>query len=240
MNCLTLERNAKQDRELKCARLMKILFFGKKNHWSTKRCVKFLSVMDCEFVCFFGERGDDFPTSFGLLDYDVIISFSSPWIIPKYLLKKAKLCAINFHPASPEYPGIGCTNFALYDEKTEFGVCCHHMVEKVDTGDIIGVKRFPIFKTDSVESVTKRSYFHMFAMFIEIMSEIIVTGKTPESDEVWAREAYTRKDLNDLGKITLDMSAEEVERRYRAMKYKSYPGAYIDFANFRFEVQSDD
>ena len=31
------------------------------------------------------------------------------------LLKKAKKSAVNFHPASPDYPGIGCNNFALYD-----------------------------------------------------------------------------------------------------------------------------
>ena len=45
---------------------------------------------------------------------DYIISYLSRWIVPSYLLNNAKIASFNFHPASPEYPGIGCNNFALY------------------------------------------------------------------------------------------------------------------------------
>ena len=64
--------------------------------------------------------------------------------------KKSKTAAINFHPASPEYPGTGCNNFALYENAGEYGVTCHYMAPKADTGKIIKVKRFPVFANDDV------------------------------------------------------------------------------------------
>ena len=67
------------------------------------------------------------------------------WVVPEWLLRKAKIAAINFHPASPDYPGIGCRNFALYENAKEYGVTCHHMSATIDTGSIIEIKRFPIF-----------------------------------------------------------------------------------------------
>src|SRR5687767_10575563 len=44
-----------------------------------------------------------------------IISYLSRWVVPPWLLEQALGAAINFHPGTPEYPGIGCCNFALYE-----------------------------------------------------------------------------------------------------------------------------
>jgi methionyl-tRNA formyltransferase len=71
-------------------------------------------------------------------------------------LDRAKHAAFNFHPGSPDYPGIGCLNFELYEEAREYGVTCHHMVPKVDTGGIIAVKHFAIFDSDCVASLLAR------------------------------------------------------------------------------------
>ena len=51
---------------------------------------------------------------------------------------------INFHPGSPEYPGTGCTNFAIYNKEKEYGVTCHYMKTSVDSEILSQVKRFPI------------------------------------------------------------------------------------------------
>ena len=75
---------------------------------------------------------------------DLIISFISSWIYPQQLLSNAGFAAINFHPGSPDYPGTGCTNFAVYNGEKEYGITCHHMNATIDTGSIIQVKRFNI------------------------------------------------------------------------------------------------
>ena len=73
---------------------------------------------------------------------DYLISFLSPWIITADELARFDT-AINFHPASTDYPGSGCYNFALYDNAPEYGATCHHMLPKVDTGLVIDERRFP-------------------------------------------------------------------------------------------------
>ena len=38
-----------------------------------------------------------------------------------FLIKRCKIAAINFHPGPPQYRGIGCINYALF-EKAKFMV----------------------------------------------------------------------------------------------------------------------
>ena len=214
----------------------KILFFGNKEHWATARCLKFLSNMKCDVESYLGVRGDKFPEDLGWSEYDLVISFSSPWIIPLRLLEKAFIGAINFHPGPPEYPGIGCTNFAIYDEKMVYGVTCHLMAEKVDTGPIIMVRRFPLFPNDTVKSLTDRCYYYMYAMFVDVVGIAVSEARLITSAETWKRQPYTRKQLNDLCCIELDMSPDEIRRRVRATSYPGYPGAHLELHGISFQA----
>ena len=65
-------------------------------------------------------RGERLPEDIQCWDGDYIVCFRSLFILPDSLLKKARIAAINFHTAPPEYPGSGCINFALYDEVDVF------------------------------------------------------------------------------------------------------------------------
>ena len=155
---------------------------------------------------------------------DLLISFIGSWIIPESLLEKASFAAINFHPGSPEYPGIGCTNFAIYNGEKEYGVTCHYMKAMVDTGNIIAVKRFPITEEDTVFSVTQQCYRLIETMFYELMDCILQGKPFPASTEKWKRKPYTRKELNELCYISPDMPEEEMERRIKATTYRTGPG----------------
>ena len=46
-----------------------------------------------------GRAGDPLPEAVGALKASVILSFLSPWILPKSLLRRARI-ALNWHPAS--------------------------------------------------------------------------------------------------------------------------------------------
>src|SRR3977135_115641 len=87
-------------------------------------------------------RGDPFP-ELVREHYSVILSFLSPLIVPVWLLDRTD-SAINFHPGTADYPGIGCYNFALYENAEQYGAICHHMESKVDTGKIIAERRFKV------------------------------------------------------------------------------------------------
>jgi len=125
---------------------MEILFIGKKHDQNAMLAAEYLNQTFPNTQIVFGARGENFPENLHLWKGDYIFSYLSPWIIPQGLLERAKKGAINWHPGPPEYPGIGCTNFAVYNDEKVYGITCHYMVDKVDTGKIIEVKRFSFLK----------------------------------------------------------------------------------------------
>ena len=76
--------------------------------------------------------------------FDFIFSFRSHYILKKKLLSDVNYGAINFHPGPPEYRGIGCVNYALYDNSKNYGATAHLIDEKIDHGKIINTKMFTI------------------------------------------------------------------------------------------------
>jgi len=219
---------------------MNILFFGQKGHWATDRCLDYLANMRCEVEICLGTWGDVLPEDIGWVDHDLIISFLSPWIIPGYILKKARIGAINFHPGSPGYPGLGGVNSSIYNKETEFGVTCHHMREKPYSGNIIAVSLFPLFPSDTAKSLTVRCHYFMFAMFVDVVGVAIAESRLLTSDEAWARPPYTRKHVDDLRCIDMDMSQDEILRRVWATNNSDCLGAYIDLSGIRFEAMKAD
>ena len=185
----------------------------------SKYAGEFISLHFPDTLTIYGKRGEQFPKEAAEWEGDIIISYLSQWIIPENVLKKAAMMAINFHPGPPEYPGIGCTNFAVYDGVEEYGVTCHHMLAKVDTGKIISVKRFPVYKTDTVFSITQRCYALILHQCFEVFDCIIQEKPVPESNEHWTRKPFVRKELNRLCRITPDMPVEEMNRRIRATNF---------------------
>ncbi len=201
------------------SRLLKILFIGKADDQYSKVAGEFISLHFPDTLAIYGKRGESFPKEAADWRGDIIISYLSQWIIPDEVLKNAEVMAINFHPGPPEYPGIGCTNFAVYDGVEEYGVTCHHMLAKVDTGKIISVKRFPVYKTDSVFSITQRCYAIILNQCFEIFDCIIKEIPLPESTEQWTRKPFLRKELNRLCRITPEMPIDEINRRIRATNF---------------------
>ena len=161
---------------------------------------------------------------------EYVISFLSPWIIPKSLLYAAQKAAINFHPGCPRYPGSGCYNFAIYEKAAAYGVTCHHMKEKVDTGDIIMTSHFPVSTNETVESLKLKSMNHLLFIFQKIIYEIYTNDTLPKSNEKWLCQPYTKKQFNELRKIDpLTMDYDEIMLRIRAADYCSnYEGAFFE------------
>ncbi len=213
-----------------------LLFLGKAADAECARALEFCQKNFARVDFCLGKWGDPLPDEIRKWEGDYIVSYLSRWVIPEDLLRRARKAAINFHPASPEYPGIGCNNFALYENAREYGVTCHHMAAKVDSGKIIAVKRFPIYPDDDVAALLKRTYENQIALFFEI-AQLMADGKElPVSHETWTRPPFTRKQFNELFKITPDMSREEIARRIRAVSYQHWQ-PYIEIEGFRFEYK---
>lgn|SRR3989338_11486946 len=182
----------------------------------------------------FGDSNEPFPAHLKAQQFEYVISYISPWIVPAEVLKNTTRAAINLHPGPPEYPGIGCTNFAIYEGAKEFGITVHHMKAKVDTGEIIMVERFPILDDDTVYALTQRCYEHIYHAFAELVPYMVAEKPFPISKEQWKRKPFTRKQLNELCRITKDMTDEEIQKRVCATTYPGMPGAYIELGGIKF------
>jgi len=214
----------------------KILFLGKEKDEHCTRAVRFIERHGANVTVCLGKWGDPLPGETEVWDGDVIISYLSRWVIPDNLLKRARIAAINFHPASPDYPGIGCNNFALYEEAKEYGVTCHHMARKVDTGDIIAVKRFAVFPDDDVRSLLQRTYDYQLVLFYEIAAGILQGKPLPASTETWSRNPFSRKEFDQLSIIDPAMSEDEIGRRVRATSYGAFQPT-IEIGDHVFELK---
>lgn len=219
----------------------KVLMLCKKNKQVADTAVEYLkNLLGDNLHVYKGHVGDPLPEDLRWLEFDYIISFLSPWIVPEYLINKAPLGAINFHPGPPEYPGTGCFNFALYDNVSEYGATCHFMAKVVDSGDIVSVKRFQVYPKDNVSTLINKTYAHMLALFYEIIDLILSDCKIPLAErEQWRGKARTRKELDALCEISFDMNKEEVERRVRATFFPGMPGPKLYLYGHTFKITED-
>lgn len=211
-----------------------ILLLSKDTLWC-HAAERFVRALVPEVVVCAGGRSDPLPGETVEWTGDYIISFLSPWIVPPDVLARARVAALNFHPAPPEYPGIGCYNFALYDGVDGYGVTCHHMAARVDSGPLVRVARFPVFPGDTVELLKERSMVFLLQLFYEVIATIVAGQPLPVSAESWTRRPYTRRELDALCRITPDMPRGEIDRRIRATTFPSAPGPYLEIGDRRFE-----
>jgi methionyl-tRNA formyltransferase len=211
-----------------------VLFLGKADDPDCGRALEYCEQAFEVVTHCLGRWGEPLPEAARAWKGDYIISYLSRWVVPSEVLSRAGRAAVNFHPASPEYPGIGCTNFALYENATEYGATCHRMATQVDTGEIIAVRRFPVLPEDDVASLLKRTYENQMALFLEI-APLMAQGKTlPTSTEKWSRRPFTRREFNELFRITPDMDEVEIARRVRAVSFGQFQ-PYVELHGYRFE-----
>jgi len=209
---------------------MKVLFLGKENDHNSEVAAGFLQLHFQEVTVVYSNRKNPMPAYVYDWKGDFLISYLAQWIIPAAVLEKATWAAINFHPGPPEYPGIGCTNFAVYNREKDFGITCHHMVPKVDSGPIIAVRRFPVLGNDTVYSITQRCYTEILHLFYHLISNVLSGHALPQSNETWKRKAYTRKQLNELCELTPEMSPDEIALRIKATTYGEKQWAFMKSA----------
>lgn len=126
---------------------------------------------------------------------DWIISFKADLILSKETISYAEKGAINFHPSSPKYRGLGGYWWALHNGDSHYGVTLHHMDEEIDHGQIIKTVSFPIWAADTVESLKQRAAIHSLTLLNETLSDILAGKKLAPCGTEWEPHLYTNKQL---------------------------------------------
>jgi methionyl-tRNA formyltransferase len=125
---------------------------------------------------------------------DWLLNFLSAPHVPLEVSEKFK-GAINFHPAPPEYPGVGSASMALYDRRTTHGVTAHLMDDRFDHGMILRVRRFPIDPSWGYQSLFNQALEECLGLFIDVCSDIAAGRPLRKYQGGWDRAAITRKEF---------------------------------------------
>ena len=226
---------------------MKILYFGRKKCKRSKELYFFLKMKtsDIKYYDFDDNNvAKNYIKKFKDSHFDFIITFRSLIIIPDFLLKNASM-AINFHPGTPKYRGIGCVNYALYNNESYFGSTAHIIDRKIDNGAIINVKKFKIKKKFNVEEVLELTWDVMLVQAKNILNEAfdnknyIRKSINNYKGEKWSKKIYSRNQLNSFYKVSLNTSGMNLEKKIRATVTKNYR-PYIILHNRKFEFKEDE
>jgi len=126
---------------------------------------------------------------------DWIFSFKSDLILSRDILKRAKKGAINFHPSSPKYRGVGGYWWALHNGDDAFGVTCHHMNERIDYGAIIKANSFSILPEETIESLKHKAAIHSLTLLNETLDAIRIGKPLAPCGAKWERHLYTYREL---------------------------------------------
>lgn len=218
---------------------MRVALVTKKEKLYVDKVIELAKETFADLSVFSGHRTDPFPKELQSQTFDLIISYIGPWIIPEKILKKTKKWNVNFHPGPPEYPGIGCFNFALYNDEKTFGTTAHLMESKVDTGKIISVDRFDISMEENVESLSIKTYESLFRLFKTFIKSVNDEKKLTFEEIEWKRKPFKRVELEKLCLLDLQMSKEEFEKTIRCTYYPGAPAPYIVINGFKFEYNPD-
>jgi len=205
---------------------------------------KIISVLKKKFRfldIYFSKNKDHKPTQ-KILNWqgDIIICFRSHYILDTKLIKKAKICAINFHPGPPQYRGIGCVNFALNNLEKYYGATAHLIEKKVDFGKILDCKFFKIKNKDTIDEVLKKTYKIQIRQFNFLINKLIKNNydlKSFKKNYQWSSKLYLRKDLEKLYRISPNIKKKELVKKIRATNtYKFKPYVIVQGCKFILDI----
>ncbi|MFK7886949.1 MAG: formyltransferase family protein [Gammaproteobacteria bacterium] len=223
-----------------------VLFFGRADCAGTTKILALLEQLKFRVTYVLSSgRGERRPAVLDGWTGDYIFCFRSLFILPQALLVRAKIAAINFHPAPPEYPGSGCVNFALYDECDTYGVTAHLMNEKIDNGRILDCRRFDVAPTDTLSDVLARTHAALTAQCLDVVAAIAAQGGdfvarqlNASAHLTWRGDARRMSELKALQNIDPAVSKAELKRLVRATYIEGYPPS-VTLHGYEFALVSD-
>ena len=222
----------------------KVLFFGRRNCPYTLLIKKILKKKSKKFYYIESSKINE-KINLKIIKektFEYIFSYRSFYILKKNLLKKCDVAAINFHPGSPEFRGLGSINYAIYSGSKFYGSTAHIVNEKIDSGTIIDVKKFALKKTSYVEEALLKTHFIMYKQAIYIINLLFKDKNNLEKlinkskNFKWSNKIRNIQQLNRFYQIKKNVSKKELNNKIRATNTKKYrPYISIKGKNFYLE-----
>ncbi len=122
-----------------------------------------------------------------------------PWKISSIALKIPKYGFINFHYAPlPEFRGTNPLFWMIKDRVSEGGVTVHKMDENFDSGDILMIKKVPIYPDASFGMLIGQLAFVGAELVIPLLNGLIQNNLTFTKQDDESANWYPRPKADDL------------------------------------------
>lgn len=165
------------------------------------------------------------------LEADVFAVVAFGAILTPAVLALPRAGCVNLHGSLlPEYRGASPVQAALWDGRTETGVCTLFMDEGIDTGDVIACRREPIRDDDDAGSLSAR----LAALGGPLLAESVLLaaeGRAPRKPQDRTAGSYAKKLRKQDGIVDWSLPARTVWARARAVT--PWPGATTSFRGRR-------
>ena len=168
---------------------------------------------------------------------DLILVIGWSQIIPQELVHAAPLGCVGLHYSLlPARRGGAPLFWALRDGLTESGMTLFYLNEKIDAGDVIAQKRFPIDRHDTARTLLDK----IVVAAPELLSEtihLIESGKAPRIKQDESRATTTTRRTPSESLIQGSYSLEELHNFIRALA-PPYPSAFTFLGGHKLVIPS--
>ena len=166
-----------------------------------------------------------------LPECDLLYSVQYHQILKNEHIAKASQAAVNLHMAPlPEYRGSNQFSCAILDDKKEFGTTIHKIDTRIDHGDILFQKRFPIPTNCWVHDLYMLTYNASLNLFRQTLAHVISGNYTPVPQSSlegrFGTSLHYRNEMAVMKVIDLDWPADKMERHIRATAMPGFEPPY--------------
>ena len=166
---------------------------------------------------------------------DLLLNVHSLYLANGDVVDAPRIGSFNLHPGPlPEYAGLNCPSWAVYNDESEHGVTLHWMTSGVDTGAIAYQVRFPLTEKDTGLTVSARCVREGLPLIDRLLSDA-AAGEIPKiQQDLSMRTVYKRKDIPHDGRVDWRLPAARIDAFIRAADYYplsapwGYPEASLD------------
>jgi methionyl-tRNA formyltransferase len=157
---------------------------------------------------------------------DVVVSFLYWRLIREPLISLGRIGCLNFHPAPlPDFRGLGGYNVAVLEGLREWGVSCHFVDERFDTGDLVEVERFAIDPdAHTAFSLDLESGERLVGLFGRVVERLLAGEELPREPQ-GAGRYISREEFEGLRVVR---PGDDLARKLRAFWYPPHPGAVVE------------
>ncbi len=165
-------------------------------------------------------------------DVAVVVAYGQ--ILPSSVIDLPRMGTLNVHASLlPRHRGAAPIAWAILSGDTETGVTIMQMDAGLDTGPILARARVDLEPSATTGALEERLSEMGARLLVETLGALQQGGVAPIPQSAEGA-TYARRLGPEDGKLTLEMSAEEVDRRVRALSHD--PGCWLTLSGGSIKV----